>query len=144
MKPTDNTEDFVRRGKAKVTTDPRMDKRVLDDSFTAMDDAIDVTRPSIVRIVARSRAAGLGAAAAIIIAVGLLMIQSTPPEQAHAPTRNVAKSPADMLSVMSLSMAYRRGGIEAMDDQSNEAFEMLGSQPAKVSIQELLTESNGV
>ena len=92
----------------------------------------------------RSRATRLAAAAVIIIATGLLIIQSNPPEQAHAPTRNVAKSPAEMLSVMSLNMAYRRGGIEAMDDQSNEAFEMLGSQPAKVSVRELLAESNGV
>ena len=143
MKPIENTENLVRRGKANVTTDPQMDRRVLDDSFAAMDETV-AGRSSVARMILQSRAAGLAAAAAIIIAVGLLMIQSTPPEQAHAPTRNVAKSPAEMLSVMSLSMAYRRGGIEAMDDQSNKAFEMLGSRPAKVSIRELLTESNGV
>ncbi len=142
MKPIEDTEKFVRRGKAKVATNPQMDRRVLDDSLAAMDEATGSS--SATRIMLRSRVARLTAAAAIIIAVGLLVIQSNPPEQAHAPTRRVAKSPADMLSVMSLNMAYRRGGIEAMDDQSNEAFEMLGSKPAKVSIRELLTESNGV
>ncbi len=143
MKPIENTENFVRRGKAKVTTDPQMDKSVLDDSFAAMDETA-AGRSSVARMILRSRAAKLAAAAAIIMAVGLLMIQSNPPEQAHAPTRNVAKSPVEMLSVMSLNMADRRGGIEAVDDLSNEAFDMLGSQPAKVSIRELLTESNGV
>jgi hypothetical protein len=142
MKPIENTEIFVRRGKANVTTDPQMDRRVLDDSLAAMDEATGSS--SAARMTLRSRAAKLAAAAAIIIAVGLLVIQSKPPEQAHAPTRKVAKSPAKMLSVMSLNIAYRRGGIEAMDDQSNKAFEMLGSRPAKVSIRELLTESNGV
>ncbi len=139
MKPIENTEKFVRRGKAKVTTDSQMDRRVLDDSFAAMDETL-AGKPSILQ----SRTAKLAAAAAIIIAVGLLVIQSNPPEQAHAPTGNVAKSPAEMLSVMSLTMVYRRGGIEAMDDQSNEAFEMLGSQPTEVTVQELLAESNGV
>ena len=142
MKPIENTENFVRRGKAKVATDPQMDRRVLDDSLAAMDEATGSS--STTRMMLRSRAAKLAAAAAIIIAVGLLMIQSNPREQTHAPTVNVAKSPADMLSVMSLTMAYRRGGIEALDNQSNEAFEMLGSQPTTVSIRELLTESNGV
>ncbi len=142
MKPIENTEDFVRRGKAKVATDPQMDRRVLDDSFTAMDEAIGSS--SATRRMLRSRAARLAAAATIIIAVGLLMTQSNPPEQAHEPTANVAKSPAEMLSLMSLTMAYRRGGIEAMDDQANEAFEMLGSRPTKVTIRELLEESNGV
>ena len=142
MKPIEDTEHFVRRGKAMVATDPQMDRRVLDDSLTAMDEATGSS--SVARMMLQSRAAKLAAAAAIIIAVGLLMIQSNPPEPAHAPTENVAKSPADMLSVMSLTMAYRRGGIEAMDDQSNEAFEMLGSQPTTVSIRELLTASNGV
>lgn len=142
MKPTEDTENFVRRGKAKVATDPQMDRRVLGDSLAAMDEATGSS--SAARMTLRSRAIKLAAAAVIIIAVGLLIIQSNPPEQTHAPTGNVAASPTDMLSVMSLKMAYRRGGIEAMDDQSNEAFEMLGSQPTKVSIRELLTESNGV
>ncbi|MEA3224562.1 MAG: hypothetical protein U9Q07_01330 [Planctomycetota bacterium] len=142
MKHIENTENFVRHGKANVATDPQMDRRVLNDSLAAMDEATGSS--SATRVMLRSRAAKLAAAAAIIIAVGLLIIQSNPPEQEHAPTRNVAKSPAEMLSVMSLTMAYRRGGIEALDDQSSEAFDMLGSQPTKVSVRELLAESNGV
>ena len=142
MKPIENTEKFVRRGKAKVATDPQMDRRVLDDSFTAMDEATGSS--SAARMMLRSRAAKLAAAAVIILTIGLLAIQFGPSEQEPPETRSVAKSPADMLSVMSLNMAYRRGGIEAVDDLSDEAFELLGSEPARVSIRELLTESNGV
>ncbi|MHC4435482.1 MAG: hypothetical protein ACYTBS_26940 [Planctomycetota bacterium] len=142
MKPTKNTEDFVRRGKAKVTTDPQMDRRVLDDSFEAMDEATGALSPA--RRTLRNRMAGLAAAALIILRVGLLSNQFAPSEQEPPNTRRVAKSPAEMLSVLSLNMAYRRGGLEAVDDVSNEAFKMLDSKPAGVSVRELLAGSNGV
>ena len=143
MKPTDNTEDFVRCGKAKVATDPQMDKRVLDDSFAAMDETV-AGKSSVARIILQSRAIKLAAAAVIIIAVGLLVNQPEPPEQEPPEIGKVVKSPVEMLSAMSLNMAYRRGGLEAMDDLSNKAFEKLGSKPARVSVRELLTGSNGV
>ena len=143
MKPIENTENLVRRGKANVTTDPQMDRRVLDDSFAAMDETV-AGKSSAARMILQSRAARLAAAAAIIIAVGLLMIQSNPPGQELPPIRKVAKSPADMLSAISLNMAYRRGGIEELDNVAGQAFEMLESKPEKVSLRELLTESNGV
>jgi hypothetical protein len=54
------------------------------------------------------------------------------------------KSPADRVSVMSLNMAYRRGGIEALDDLADVAFALPESKPARLSVQEMLTESNGV
>jgi len=142
MKPIENTEKFVRRGKANVTTDSRMDRRALDDSFEAMDEAMGTS--SAARTTLRNRVARLAAAAVIILAIGLLAIQLGPSEQEPTETRNVAKSPADMLSAISLNMAYRRGGIEELDNVSRQAFEMLGSKPEKVSLRELLTESNGV
>jgi len=143
MKPMKNAEDFVKRAKARVATDPQMDKLVLDDSFAAMDETA-AGRSSVARMVLQSRAAKLAAAAVIIVAVGLLITQSNPPDRADAPAGKVAKSPAEMLSAISLNMAYRRGGLEAMDDLSNEAFKKLGSKPARVSVRDLLTGSNGV
>lgn len=143
MKPIENTENFVRRGKAKVATDPQMDKRVLDDSFAAMDET-DTAKTSVVRMILGSRAAKLAAAAVIILGIGLLSNQFGPPDQEPLPIRRIAKSPVEMLSVLSLNMAYRRGGLEAVDDVSNEAFKVLGSRPVKVSVRELLAGSNGV
>jgi hypothetical protein len=144
MKPIDNTEDFVRRGKANVTTDSQMDKRVLDDSFAVMDETIGSARSCTTRIILRSRAMRFAAAAAIVLAIGLLTIEPDQPEQEPPGIRSAAKPPAEMLSVMSLNMAYRRGGIEAVDEQSSKAFEMLGARSVSVSVQELLAESNGV
>ena len=143
MKPIDNTESFVRRGKAKVRTDAQMDTRVLDNSFAAMDEAA-TGRSSPAQMILRSKMARLAAAIVIITALGLLMIPSEKSEQAPPPIGKVARSPAEMLSAMSLNMAYRRGGIEAVDEVSAEAFKALGSKPAKVSVRELLTGLNGV
>ena len=143
MKPVENTENFVRRGKVKVATDPRMDRHVLDDSFAAMDEAIG--RSSETRMMLQSRVARLAAVAAVILlAIGLLVIQWGPTRQVPSDTKHVAKSAADSLSALSLNMAYRRGGIEAVDALADVAFDLPGSKPARLSVQELLTESNGV
>ena len=145
MKPTDNIEEFVRLEKPHVTTGGSMDEQTLNDSFAAMDETIRASKPNAAGIILRSRAARLAAAAVIIVAVGLFMVYRNPPvQQPQTETISVAKSPADMLTAMSLNMAWRRGGIEAMDDQSQEAFKMLGSKPAKTTIQELRVELNGV
>jgi len=145
MKPTENIEESVRLEKPHVTTGGAMDERTLNDSFAAMDEAIRAGKQNVAGIILRSRAAKLAAAAAILVAVGLLMVYQNPPAPQEPPrTVNVAKSPAEMLTGMSLSMAWRRGGIEAMDEQSKKAFDMLGAEPASASIQELLVELNGV
>jgi hypothetical protein len=145
MKPTENIEEFVKLEKPHVTTGDAMDKRTLNDSFKAMDETIRANKTSAAGIILRSRAARLAAAAVIIVGVGLLMVYRNPPvPQQPKDTVSVAKSPAEMLTAMSLNIAWRRGGIEAVDDQSNKAFRMLGTQPAKASIQELLLELNGV
>ena len=143
MKSIENTEDFVRHGKAQVATDAQMDKRVLDDSFAAMDQTA-AGKSSVARVILQSRATKLAAAAMIILGFGLLSNQLGPSEQEPVAIRKVAKSPVEMLSVLSLNMAYRRGGLEAVDDVSKEAFKKLGSKPAKVSVRELLAGSNGV
>jgi hypothetical protein len=144
MKPIENIEKFVSSGKPDVTTGPQMDKRVLDDSFAAMDETIAAKKPSAAGTLLRSRATRLAAAAVIIVAISLFTLQRDPREQEPPQITDVAKSPAEMLSVMSLNMAYRRGGIEAVDEQSSKAFEMLGARSVSVSVQELLAESNGV
>ena len=144
MKPEKNIEEFVRLEKPHVTTGGTMDERTLNDSFAAMDETIRANKPNAAGIILRSRAARFAAAAVIIVGVGLLMVYRNPPVQPPPQTDIIAKSPAEMLTGMSLSLAWRRGGIEAMDEQSKKAFDMLGAEPANGSIQELLVELNGV
>ena len=144
MKPLENTEDVVRRSKTKVTTDPCMDKRVLEDSFVAMDEALSARRSSVARFILRSRGVRYAAAVVILLALGLLALQPGPSESEQPPVARTTRSPAERLSAMSLNMAYRRGGIEALDELSHEVFEALGPPPTRVSARELRSETNGV
>jgi hypothetical protein len=146
MKPKENIEEFVKLEKPRVQTGDTMDRRTLNDSFAAMDETIRARRPNAARIILHNKAAKLAAAAVIIVAIGLLMIYRNPsePQDPSKQTASVPKSPADMLSAMSLNLAWRRGGMEAIDEQSDKAFEMLGTKPAETTIEELRIELNGV
>jgi hypothetical protein len=144
MKPEENIEQLVKLEKPRVKTGDTMDKRTLDDSFAAMDETIQENKPGAARIILRSRMVKLAAAAVIFVAVSLLMVYQNPPVQQPPQSGDVTKSPAEMLSAMSLNMAWRRGGIEALDEQSDKAFKMLGSKPADTTIEELHLELNGV
>jgi hypothetical protein len=85
----------------------------------------------------------LAAAALIILTIGFLMIHSGTSEKVNTTdVTTVTKSPAELLTVASLNMAYRRGGIKAVEQQFEEAIEKLGPQPAKITIKELLAKSN--
>jgi len=143
MKPTENIEEFVRLEKPHVTTGGAMDKRTLNDSFAAMDENIRANKLGAAGIILRSRAARFAAAAVIILAVGLLMVYRNP---AVPPPNTVsaAESPAEILTVASLNIAYRRGGMRAVEKQYEEAAEMRGPRPAEISLQELLAEFDSI
>jgi hypothetical protein len=84
---------------------------------------------------------------AAVFAVVALVIFFTP----RRPEKHVelviaakpAQSPAVMLSRLSLMLAYNRGGLDAVDEQCEKAFKLLGQKTAKVSINELLNDDNG-
>ena len=92
----------------------------------------------------RSRITKLAAAAVIIIAVGLFLVHRGPDEQIK-PTEvaKAAKSPAEMMTMASLNIAYRQGGIEAVEEICDRAFKMVGPRPAEITVTELLAEYNG-
>lgn len=101
-------------------------------------------QPNIWRIILKSPITKLAAAAVIIVAIGLFIAHLGPGDQPGAPkVSQVAKSPAEMMTAISLTMAYRRGGIEAVEEQCEKAFEMLGPRPGRITVQEILAELNG-
>jgi hypothetical protein len=146
MRKKEDIEKFVRVGKPRVTTSRQMDRRTLDDSFAAMDQTIRTKsadhKPSVHRIIIRSRMIKIAAAAAVIIVgIGLraFLVHQGPGEQ-RGPDVN---SPAKMMSAISLTMAYRRGGIDAVDEQCEKAIRMLGPRPLRLTLGQLLSENNG-
>ena len=148
MRKKEDIEKFVRVRKPRVTTSRQMDKHTLDDSFAAMEQTIRtksaVHKLSAPGIIIRSRMIKLTAAAAAVIIVGIgllaIFVHQGPGEQ-HVP--KVVKSPTKMMSAISLTMAYRRGGIEALDEQCEKAIRMLGPRPLRLTLGQLLKENNG-
>ncbi len=146
MKPKENMEKFVRVRKPHVTTSRQMDKRTLDDSFAAMEQTVRAKsadhKPSAPGIIFRNRMIKLAAAAVIIVAIGLIavFVRRGPDIQISS---SYGQSPTKMMSAMSLTMAYRRGGIEAVDEQCEKAIRMLGPKPAGLTVKQLLAKTNG-
>jgi len=87
----------------------------------------------------------LATAAVIILMIGLFVYFSQTNEIAKPPvSKNVEKSPAEMLSTMSLIVTYRQGGIEAMEKQMDEAIQKLEPSTSNVTIEELLKGFNSL
>jgi len=86
----------------------------------------------------------LAAAAVIILAIGLFAVHRGQRDRFDSRiVSEVSKSPAEMLTVASLKIAYRQGGMEAVEKQYEKASEMRGAKPTEISLQELLAEFNG-
>jgi len=98
-------------------------------------------RLSIWRAVCQSPITKIAAAAVIIVGIGLhaVLVHRGPGKQ-RVP---VVKSPTKMTTAMSLTMAYRRGGIDAVDEQCEKAIRMLGPRPLRLTLGQLLAEDNG-
>lgn len=134
------------------TTKPEFDsekwKQKYPDEFQMLKSrgrqSASVIKPSIWRSLLQNRLTKLAAAALIILAIGFFVIHLVPGEKVDtAEVPKVTKSPAELLTVASLNMAYRRGGVEAVERQCEQAIDKLGPRPAKITVNELLAEFNG-
>ena len=143
MRPKENIEEFVKIRKPDVTTSREMDKRTLDDSLAAMEQTMRAkSAPSAARIITLSRMIKLTAAAAVIIVSISFYVHQGPGEQKDITIGfEVAESPAEIMTMKSLKIAYRRGGIEGIENQCEKALKILGPQPASLSLGELFNGS---
>ena len=147
MRPKENIEEFVKVRKPDVTTSCEMNKRTLDDSLAAMEQTILTKsadhKPTTARIITLGRMIKLTAAAAVIIAgISFYIVHQDPGEQKD--TNIVAEaldSPAEIMTIKSLKIAFRRGGIEAIENQCEKALKILGPEPASISMAELFNSS---
>ncbi|MHC4105068.1 MAG: hypothetical protein ACYSR9_09015 [Planctomycetota bacterium] len=149
MKPKENIEEFVKVRKLDVTTSREMDKRTLDDSLAAMEQTIKANsadhKSSTARVIPLSRMIKLTAAAVIVVAFGLFISRDKhAPNGPTARQKIVAQSSVKMISMLSLRTTYQRGGIDALDKQLQDTFEVLGPSSSSISMQELLEGVNGI
>ena len=73
------------------------------------------------------------------MAVGLLLVHwsASGPEKPTAPTESVANSPAEMMTMRSLRMAYEQGGFDGLDRQLQDTLDEFGPRSSGVSSREL-------
>jgi hypothetical protein len=147
MRPKEKIEEFVKVRKPDITTSREMDKRTLDDSLAAMEQNMQAKsadhRPNTARIITLSRMIKLTAAAAVIIVGISFYIAHLGPGEQNDTTMvsQVAESPAEIMTMKSLKIAYRRGGIEGIENQCEKALKILGPQPASLSLGDLFNGS---
>lgn len=146
--PKFNEEEILRRLKRLSQLEPTSEAtdRAIERVRQTLIDKGKVEESSSARIwraVIQSPITKLAAAAVIIIAVGLFLVHRGPDEQIK-PTEvaKAAKSPAEMMTMASLNIAYRQGGIEAVEEICDRAFKMVGPRPASLTVKQLLAEFN--
>jgi hypothetical protein len=147
MRPKENTEEFVKARKPDVTTSREMDERTLDDSLAVMEKTIQAKsaehKPGMARIITFGRMIKLTAAAAVIIvSISFYYVHQGPGEQnGTTMVFEAADSPAKIMTMKSLKIAFRRGGVEAIENQCDKAVKILGPQPASLSTADLFNGS---
>jgi hypothetical protein len=101
-------------------------------------------QPNIRAVFFHHRLTKLAAAAVILVAIGLVVTYLGPGKPiAPENGRIVGNSPSEMLSMMSLTIAYRRGGMEELERQCDKAVELLGPRLARISFREVLDDLSG-
>ena len=102
------------------------------------------SRPGTFRMVLKSRAAKVAAAAVMVVAIAFSIVRRQPAEQPDTTTvSQVTRSPTEMLTVASLNIAYRKGGMEAADAQFREAHYKRKPHPGGISPEELFEDLDG-
>lgn len=123
-------------------------KQKYPDEYRALisrrEKAASSRKPNIWRVIFGKSVTRLAAAAAIIVVIGLFLSRDRQnPDRPAARPPLIAQSPAKIVSMASMRMAYQRGGMDALDQQFRDALDILGPRSSSVSIQELLEGSNG-
>ena len=133
------------------TTQPEFDAEAWKRRYAKEYEALEARGRSAVRVGigagrrVRLMGGGLAVAATILIAVAILFTQR-PPRDGQEPGVGASaspSSPAKMVSMMSLAMAYRKGGQEALNRQLDTALETLGPRPDDSLLSDLLNDLEG-
>ena len=146
MKPVEDIEKLVKR--FHFTVSAKMDKRIWSDVLEAQEKLIKKKSAKFEQNIWErifENPVKLTAAAVTIIVVGFFLIHHSPVEQSQSPQIVEERiTPGEMLTPISLRNAYLVGGMEAVDEQSRKAFQMLNRKSVKVSIRELQIEINAM
>ena len=146
MRPTENIEKLIKN--IKIDTNAEMDKAVLDDVLKALDKSKKQKsanlQPSIWRIIVKSRITRLATAVVVVLAVCWLTVSNRgelEQQGTNGPAVAVIpKTPAELMSFISLSMAFRDGDMEAVEEQCRQAEKLVRPGLERITIEQLLCE----
>lgn len=127
----------------KPQFDAEMWKQKYPDEYQALisriEKAASLRQSNILKVIFAGPAIHIAAAAAVIILVGLLLSRDRQNLNGHsAEPPAIAQSPAEIISMASMRIAYQRGGFDALDKQFRDTLDVLGPRSSSVSMQELL------
>ena len=129
-------------GHTRIESKPQANKAILGhllaEFATVRGDTSTPVKRCDWRIVAGSRGVKITAAAAVILA--LIVIGRPPREARRPPLESRTRSAADLLTVGCLNAVHRRGGIEAVAQQCEEAAKRMENRPQPIAIDELIGE----
>lgn len=142
------TEDIEKRIKnVNIVIDSEHNKRVFSNILQAFEKSkskeLAPTGPNICRVILKSPLVKIAVAAVIILGVSIFISQPDPGKQEQPRIVEAPKTPAEMITAISLERAFRLGGIEAFENQCEQALKLLGTRTISSSSYELLSEFNG-
>ena len=144
--PKINENQILHRLKflSKIKPTPTATNRTIQKVHDALIKEQQAPKVRTWRIIIKSPITKLAVAACVIITAGILLVHLGPGEQADIPTvSQTTKSPAELVTMASFNFAYRRGGMQAVEEICDKAFNMVGPRPARLSVSQLLEDLNG-
>jgi len=146
MKQEKNIKKLIRN--APMKTNSKVNEAVLNSLFYELDKSkkadLAISRPSIWRVVIKSRMVKFAAAIVIIAAICLFFTHYSRDRQIE--TSKITqiselKTPAKLTSLISLNSAFRRGGMEAVEKQFAEAEQKINRGSKKcITTEQMLCE----
>lgn len=149
MRSAENIKKRIKN--TTIKTNPQVNKAVLNDLLDRMDRAegvsINARQPNIWRMIAKSRIGQIAAMIIVVSAICLVTLSDKDElERYETAVPGVAaktEMPAKSLSLISLNIAYRKGGMEAVEKQYEKAFNRTGPRFVKLTVEDLFMELNG-
>lgn len=152
MKKAKNTERLIKdiyTNKLQITTSSDLDKRVLANSISTLEKVKSENSANIHRnilvIVAKSRITQVAVVLIVLSAICLLTLSDKgEPEQHETAVSEVAvraKTPGELVSVISLSMVFRDGALISVERQFDEAEKKVKSGlKERITFEQLICE----
>ena len=147
MRPTENIEKLVR--KLRYKADGRTRRRILGNVVKALENNKQKNSANSQRniwvIVAKSRITQVAAVLIMLSAICLLVLSDKSEPEQHETTGSEvvvrAKTPSELVSAISLSMAFRDGDLKSVESQFDKAEKKVKPRlKERITIEQLICE----